>query len=348
MISFFANLFGYILNFLYELVGNFGLAIIMFSLLVKLIMLPISIKQQKTMEKSQKINNEMKQIQFKYKNDPEKMNQEVMDLYKREKMSPFSGCFSAIVQLVLLFSVFYLVRSPLTYMRKIDKDVIEKLEATVQEEGYTSNYKEIAVINYINKLKNTDSVVEEQNNQQEESEAIDSGESNINQEEVAENIETSESDENNTNNEEFVESEDFNLKDYVDEVYVNMNFLGLDLSKVPTEDLKDWKVLVIPVLYVISSFISIRMSTNITNKNKKKKNLIGDGTEQANQEEYDAMAEANKSMSWFMPLMSISIACIAPLGLALYWLINNILMILERVVLNKKLEDNKEEANNNA
>ena len=110
MISFFANLFGYILNFLYNLVGNYGLAIILFSVLVKLIMLPISIKQQKTMSKSQKINQEMKQIQFKYKNDFEKMNQEIMALYKREKMSPFSGCFSAIVQIVLLFAVFYLVR----------------------------------------------------------------------------------------------------------------------------------------------------------------------------------------------------------------------------------------------
>ena len=89
MIAFFANLFGYVLNFLYEIVGNFGIAIILFSILVKIIMIPISIKQQKTMEKSQRLNNEMKNLQFKYKNDPEKFNQEMMDLYKREKMSPF-------------------------------------------------------------------------------------------------------------------------------------------------------------------------------------------------------------------------------------------------------------------
>ena len=60
------------------------------------------------------------------------------------------------------------------------------------------------------------------------------------------------------------------------------------------------------------------------------------------------MEQANKSMSWFMPLMSISIACIAPLGLALYWLINNILMIFERIFLNKFFKDEKEEAKNNA
>lgn len=310
MISFFANLFGYVLNFLYEIVGNFGLAIILFSVLVKLIMIPISIKQQKTMKKSQKINDEMKQIQFKYKNDPEKMNQEVMALYKREHMSPMSGCFSAIVQLILLFAVFYLVRSPLTYMKKVDSGIIQQLEAIVQEQGKTSNYKEIAVINYINSLESQGSVSETTNGEEEETEELD-------------------------------------INEYIDQVYINMDFLGLDLSKVPTEDLTDLKVLIIPALYVISSFISIKLSTGSTKK-KKDKNLIGDGTEKEAKDEYDAMAEANKSMSWFMPLMSISIACIAPLGLALYWLVNNLLMIMERIILNKFLKDDKEEAENNA
>ena len=303
MISFFANLFGYVLNFLYELVGNFGVAIILFSILIKVVMLPMSIKQQKTMKKSQKMNDEMKQIQFKYKNDPEKLNQEVMSLYKREKMSPFSGCFSAIAQIILLFSVFYLVRSPLTYMRKIDTNVIEKLEAIVQEEGNASNYKQIAVLNYINNLKSTGSVSE-------------------------------------------YNTEEFNVNDHIDEVYVNMDLFGIDLSKVPTEDLGNIKVLIIPILYVISSFISIKL-TNSMQGAEKNKNLLGDGSD-AKKEEYDPMLQANKSMSWFMPIMSISIAIIAPLGLALYWLVNNILMIIERLVLNKVIKDDKEEAKDNA
>ena len=322
MISFFANLFGYVLNFLYEFVGNYGWAIILFSVLVKILMLPISINQQKTMKKSQKINDEMKQIQFKYKNDPEKLNQEVMALYKREKLSPFSGCFSAIVQIILLFAVFYLVRSPLTYMKKVDSGIIEKMESVVQEQGSTSNYKEIAVINYMNKIENENSASEEQNENQEQT--------------------------NNEENNENTENETFNIKDYKDQAYINMNFLGLDLSKVPTEDLGDFKVLIIPVLYVISSFISIKLSTNSTSKKQKDEKLIGDGKETKAEEEYDAMEQANKSMSWFMPLMSISIACIAPLGLALYWLINNILMIFERLFLNNFFKDEKEEAKNNA
>ena len=325
MISFFANLFGYVLNFLYEFIGNYGWAIILFSVLVKILMLPISINQQKTMKKSQKINDEMKQIQFKYKNDPEKLNQEVMALYKREKLSPFSGCFSAIVQIILLFAVFYLVRSPLTYMKKVDSGIIEKMESVVQEQGSTSNYKEIAVINYMNKIENENSVSEEQNENQEQT-----------------------NNEENNENTENAENDAFNIKDYKDQAYINMNFLGLDLSKVPTEDLGDFKVLIIPALYVISSFISIKLSTNSTSKKQKDEKLIGDGKETKAEEEYDAMEQANKSMSWFMPLMSISIACIAPLGLALYWLINNILMIFERLFLNKFFKDEKEEAKNNA
>ena len=124
MISFFANLFGYLLNFLYNIIQNYGMAIILFSIIVKVILLPITIKQQKTMKKSAKVQEELKVLQVKYKNNQEALQREMMDLYKREKMNPFSGCLSAIIQIILLFSVFYLVRAPLTYMKKVDTELI--------------------------------------------------------------------------------------------------------------------------------------------------------------------------------------------------------------------------------
>ena len=333
MIAFFANLFGYVLNFLYEFVGNYGFAIILFSLLVKAIMLPISISQQKTMKKSQKVNDEMKQIQFKYKNDPEKMNQEVMSLYKREKMSPFSGCFSAIIQIVLLFSVFYLVRSPLTYMKKIDSELIKNSIEYVQQKGSTTNYKEIAVINYVNNIENMESVGETTEN---------------NQTEINEELSDEDSTEKNSDN--INNNDEFNIFDYKDKLFINMNFIGIDLSKVPTEDISNIKALIIPILYVVSSFISIRLSTNINNQKKEKEKLISDGSDNKTEPELvekendtpdlnEAMADTNKKMAWFMPIMSISIAMVAPLGLALYWLMNNILMIFERVFLNKIIKD---------
>ena len=302
MLSFFANIFGYVLKLLYNVVGNYGWAIILFSILVKAIMIPISIKQQRTMKKNQKIQEEVKQIQFKYKNEPEKMNQEMMALYKREGMSPFSGCLSSIIQIILLFSVFLLVRQPLTYMVKMDTEVISKMENVIaeQEEGNKNAYAEIAVIQYVNNLDSKISVSKD---------------------------------------------ESFDMKEYANQANLNMNFFGIDLSQVPKNNWKDVKVLIIPILYIISSFVSIRLSMNVNKKQNKEKKLITDGTEQE-EEKYNPMNDANKTMVWMMPIMSVSIAAIAPLGLALYWLMNNILMIIERLVYNKIFE--KEEAEKNA
>ena len=94
------------------------------------------------------------------------------------------------------------------------------------------------------------------------------------------------------------------------------------------------------------------MSGNILDRYKKNKNdakLITDGNEEKKEEAYDAMEDTNKMMSWMMPIMSVSIAYIAPLGLALYWFMNNILMIVERFVFDIVLKDDdeKEEAEKN-
>ena len=302
MLSFFANIFGYVLKFLYNLIGNYGWAIILFSIIVKVIMLPISIKQQKAMKKNEKVQKELKQIQFKYKNDPETMNKEMMALYKREGASPFSGCLSSIIQLILLFSVFLLVRSPLTYMVKMDTEAISKMQNIVSEENSSTknSYAEIGIIQYIKQLEDVNSVSEKY---------------------------------------------DFKIQDYMDQMNLNMDFMGIDLSQVPTQNWKNVRTLIIPILYVISSFVSIKLTSNMSTKKEEKK-LITDGEERKEDENYNPMQDATKTMTWMMPIMSISIAIIAPLGLALYWLMNNILMIIERLVYNQIF--NKEEAEENA
>ena len=91
MFKFFARIFGYILNFIYNLVNNYGLAIIIFTILLRLILLPINLKQQKTLKKSAKVQEKLKEIQDKYSNDPVRFNEEVKNLYASENMSPFSG-----------------------------------------------------------------------------------------------------------------------------------------------------------------------------------------------------------------------------------------------------------------
>ena len=292
MFNFFANIFGYILEWIYLLVKNYGLAIIIFSVLVKIVMLPISIRQQKTMKKNEKIQKELKILQIKHKGNPERLNQETMELYKREKVNPFGGCFTIIIQFILLISMFYLVKSPLTYMQKIDNNVIEneivEIKKVNGEDSISQVYPEMSVIKYL-----------KQNN------------------------------------------------DTENQMYINMDFLGLDLSKVPQENFGDWKVFVIPVLYVISSILSIKLTTNMTNKKKEKKEkneekalLTEENKAEMDQEEM--AAQMNKIMSLMMPILSVSVSLIAPLGLALYWLINNIIMMIERLMLNKLFSKEEE------
>lgn len=299
MFQFFANIFGYVLNFIYQFVNNYGLAIILFTLLIKLLMIPLSIKQQKTMKKSAKLQEKMQVLQFKYKNDPEKLNQEMMNLYKEENMSPFSGCLSTILQFILLISIFYMVRCPLTYMKKMDTNKINTyVEQLKQDEKIVSSaYPEIDLIREYDYLK-------EKN------------------------------------------PEDSN----VEQLAINMNFLGLDLNKIPQQNLGDWTVYIIPVLYILSTFLSMKMTASMQEK-KKKKDIVDITEDSKNgkkenskalvekEEEYDPMAQTNKMMSWMMPIMSVSISLVAPLGLALYWLVNNIVMMLERIILNKVIKD---------
>lgn len=290
MFQFFANIFGFILNFINDFVGNYGLAIILFTVLIKLIMLPLSIKQQRTMKKSSKLQEQIKVLQFKYKNDPEKLNREMMDLYKKENMSPFSGCLSTIVQFILLISIFYMVRFPLTYMKKIDKEQINTYVQQMKDEGMTVSqaYSEIDIVRELDYLK-----------------------------------------------EKFPEDENLH------KINLNMNFCGLDLSKIPQQNLGDWTVYIIPILYIISTFISMRITTSMQSKNTKKDDVIDitENKEEEKNEIEDAMAQSNKMMSWMMPIMSVSISLVAPLGLALYWLVNNILMIGERLILDKIVKD---------
>lgn len=294
MMAFFANIFGYLLNFIYNLVGNYGLAIILFCIVVKILMLPISIKQQKSMKASARLQQKMKEIQFKYKNDPERLNQATIEMYREEKVSPFSGCLSAIVQIILILSVFYLVRSPLTYMKKIDPDTITKYKEVLSEEqlSVSSGYPEIDIIREISVLREKDN-------------------DKINQEEL-------------------------------DKMQINMEFLGLDLSQIPSKNLPDFKVLIIPVLYVLTSIISMKITT-ATQNNKKVKMLEEENKSKEKDDENidmtEMMNQMNKNMSITFPIMYLLVALVAPLGLALYWLINSILMIGERLLLNKFIKD---------
>ena len=346
MFALISNIFGYLLNFLYEILNNnFGFAIIVFSILLRIILLPITIKQQQSMKKTTKIQGQIKALQLKYKNNQEMLNKETMELYKKENISPFSGCLSAIVQIIIIFSVFYLVSQPITYMKKINdksnnpevkelNQVVEQYKNDIKNDNNgKSRYIEIATIGRINEdYKNIDSKINSLENDKSEEEL-----NNENAEKTENNSDNQEAE----NQEKQTESKEDLLKrkEQLKKLNINMEFLSLDLSKVPNENLKDYRVYIIPILYVISSFLSIKLNSNTTGKKKDKNG------ENKDSNEVDTAAQMNKTMLYIMPIMTVSIAFIAPLGLALYWFVSNVLMIGERVILQKIL-DNKEDEQN--
>ena len=127
-----------------------------------------------------------------------------------------------------------------------------------------------------------------------------------------------------------------------------MDFLGLDLSKVPSNNLSDWTVYIIPLLYVISSVVSIKITNSFNKKKKNEKKAITDGTEVQNSgepNELEAMEAMNKNMMYMLPLMSVFIAFIAPLGLALYWFVSNILVIIEKIIIDAIMKHKEEKEN---
>lgn len=91
--------------------NNYGVDIIIFTILIKIVLLPFNILQTKSTVKTQAVQPKMKELQKKYKNDPQKLSQAQMELYKTEGVNPFGGCLPLLIQWPVLFAVFYVFRS---------------------------------------------------------------------------------------------------------------------------------------------------------------------------------------------------------------------------------------------
>lgn len=113
--SIISNLLGSALRMIFEVVNNYGLAIILFTILVKVLLLPLTIKQTKSTKAMQDIQPMIKEIQEKYKNKPEKQNQEIMKLYQEAKVNPLAGCLPLLIQMPILFGLFAVLRQPWSY-----------------------------------------------------------------------------------------------------------------------------------------------------------------------------------------------------------------------------------------
>jgi YidC/Oxa1 family membrane protein insertase len=153
--DFIAKPLGQFLYFVYNTIAfkNYGLAIIIFTIVIKLVLLPLTIKQYRSTAKMQEIQPLIEDIQRRYKNDKEKMNQELMKLYQEHKYNPAGGCLPLLIQMPILFSLYWVINQPLRFILNKTPEQINKLIEYVTEtvgKVTMGSSREIGVLNYFN------------------------------------------------------------------------------------------------------------------------------------------------------------------------------------------------------
>ena len=311
MLSFIASVFGYAMSFIYGLVQNYGIAIILFTVLVKIILLPLTIKQQKSMEKMQELQPLYQELQRKYGNDQQRLSLEYQKLLKEKNMNMMSGmgcsgCLLQLIQFPIILGLFYMMVSPLTYILKLPQEEIDQYKQNLNS-YYASQ------------------IIESKQN---------SGET-LTEAEIAE-----------INSGDYLQNSRYHeLVIAKQEKLFNMQFLGINLGDIANENRGNFLLYIIPVLCMGITFISLRMSSKTLDEAKKKENIKANNDEKGMTTANEEMPMPDmRVMNTMMPIMTGYIAFIAPQGLGLYWTTNSLLQLIQMRVLKKikkKKKDNK-------
>ena len=134
--------FGYLLDWLYQFSGSYGFALIIFSIVVQLVLLPMTAKSKKSMMKMSRLQPQMQELQRRYADDPQRQNQALQNLYKEEGVSMGGGCLWSLLPMLLILPLYTVVRQPIVYMLHESLDVAEQIIAVIQNaapEAFSSN-----------------------------------------------------------------------------------------------------------------------------------------------------------------------------------------------------------------
>lgn len=151
-----ARPFGLLLMWLYELTTNYGVAVILFAIIVKLILLPFQVKSKKSMARTTRLQPQVKALEKQYGSDQQKFNLEVQKLYRENKINPMSGCLWSFLPFPILLALYYAIRLPLTIMMGVPAELLAEtgaITARLQSMGFTttlsSAYQQIAQSQFI-------------------------------------------------------------------------------------------------------------------------------------------------------------------------------------------------------
>lgn len=291
-----AGLFGYLMNFICGLVSNYGLAIIIFTILVKLLLLPLTIKQQKSLQQSQKMQPLMQELQRKYGNDQQKLAEEYQKLLKENNMSMLgstgcSGCLISLIQIPILFSLFYMMQSPLTHIMKMDQVKIEAYKNELITERRAAAIAEI-----------------EANSGDYLSGEYEQYIANANSEDTM-----------------YVHPTYYEIEIIKENNLMDLNFLGINLGDVAANNKGNYALFIIPVTSALLTYLSVAI-TNWINKKK--------GIEQPKPEDSEIPMPDMRVMNITMPILLGYLAYSIPQGVGLYWTVSNLIGIIQTLLMN--------------
>ncbi|NLB80410.1 MAG: YidC/Oxa1 family membrane protein insertase [Clostridiaceae bacterium] len=272
--GFISRPFGLFLFWLNNFFGNYGLALIFFTLAVRLILLPLSFKQQKSMQDTQKIQPELLKIREKYKNDKQKLNEETMKLYQKHGINPAGGCFPLLIQFPIIIGLYQAIIKPLTYMFGMLPEQVTVLTEKVNEVLVSKGLDAIG----------------------------DVGRFEI---PIAQNLK-------------YLSADVLESVGLANVKLINFNFLGLDLGQTPSLNYITllW---IIPVLAALTTFLSTKVTS----------------TSNAASTEANSAASTMKTMNALFPLMTAWFTFSMPAGVGFYWILGNIIQIIQQFFLNR-------------
>lgn len=285
--------------FLYNTIGfhNFGLTIIFFTLIIKVVLMPLTLKSQKSTSEMNALQPEVKKIQEKYKNDKEKQNQEIQKLYKENNVSCMGGCLPMLLQFPILIALYSVLRRPLTLVVGKSAEAVMNLANNLPRDLqefvlYSSKTEVITKVTQLNELKLIDVL---------------------------------------SNNPEYLNSA------IASSDLINLNFLGLNLGKVPSinpsvifgpEIGTYLPLLLIPIVAVIMTVISQRLMTPPKKEEPKTK-----------KEEKGPMGGMSNMMKYMIPGMTLYFSFILPASMGLYWTCTYAFQIFQQLLINKKKKE---------
>ena len=289
--------FGWLLAQLYEFTSNYGLALIIFAIALKVILFPLTAKSKKSMMKMSRLTPRVQALQKKYGNDQQKLNEETQRLYREEGVSMGGGCLWTFIPLLILIPLYSVVREPLVYMLGETADVAAQIVATVKA-GYAELFGKNAFYDQLIAAPLIPEFAEQLKN-------------------IVANPET-------------LEGMEFTFLNINLGAVANWKFWTWDFS----DKANIWPTVgafLIPLLsagsQVLSMLVSQKMNDSVVTNEK--------GVQDKEAAKNSQMNQSNKTMMYMMPLMSLWIGFTVPGALSLYWFIQGIVSLVMDIFLTK-------------